>query len=349
MSLEYIKFGDICINDTFFDTLKADYSEFIDWFTRKKDEYAYIHRNSFGNLDGFLYYKIENESVFDGVNPLLPAKNRLKIGTFKIEPHGTRLGERFLKKSLDVAFINDIKEVYLTIFPKYSYLISFLKCYGFFEVGVKSTYNGNELILLKMMRGYTQSITADYPFINRNSRKFVLSIYPEWHTRLLPDSILNNESYDAVIKDVSYTNSIHKIYLTAMHGTGQLRCGDILVIYRTTDNMGPANYRSVISSLCVVEEVKNISEFPTFGSFFDYASPYTVFSQNELINLYDSKKYPVIIRFTYNYAFPKRVIREQLLSNVHIVQDYWGFFQLDDKQFLQIMALGNCDERIIFN
>jgi len=37
-----------------------------------------------------------------------------------------------------------------------------------------------------------------------------------------------------IVKDVSHTNSIHKIYLTKMQGTEQLKRGDLLVIYRTS-------------------------------------------------------------------------------------------------------------------
>lgn len=82
-----------------------------------------------------------------------------------------------------------------------------------------------------------------------------MSIYPDYHTRMLPDSILNNESHD-LIQDVSHTNSIHKIYLCAMEGTSNFKPGDIIVTYRTTDRQGPARYRSVITSVCVVEEYK---------------------------------------------------------------------------------------------
>ena len=36
----------------------------------------------------------------------------------------------------------------------------------------------------------------------------------------------------------------------------QMNRGDLIVIYRTSDKLGPADYRSVVTSVCVVEEVK---------------------------------------------------------------------------------------------
>jgi hypothetical protein len=99
MPLEYLNFSEVNIGDTFSDSLKADYAEFMEWFHRKYGQFAYVHKDSSGNIDCFLYYKIESGVVPDA-SPSLDARNRLKIGTFKIAPHGTRLGERFLKKRL---------------------------------------------------------------------------------------------------------------------------------------------------------------------------------------------------------------------------------------------------------
>src|SRR5699024_8546334 len=39
-----VKFGELDINDSFFDSLKKDYTGFVDWFTRKKDEYVFCYK-----------------------------------------------------------------------------------------------------------------------------------------------------------------------------------------------------------------------------------------------------------------------------------------------------------------
>ncbi|WP_145956470.1 hypothetical protein [Burkholderia pseudomallei] len=58
MNLEYKKFADISLSDPFFDSLKADYIEFEDWFKRKADNQAYVFYSEDGTLDGFLYLKV---------------------------------------------------------------------------------------------------------------------------------------------------------------------------------------------------------------------------------------------------------------------------------------------------
>lgn len=347
MDLERLEFNQIDINDPFFDSLKEDYKEFTNWFSRKSNEKAYIIKNSNNLIDGFLYHKIETEEIND-VSPALPEKKRIKIGTFKINPHGTRLGERFLKKSLDYALFEKAEEVYVTIFSKHEYLVSSFKKYGFKEAAFKDTENGRELVLVKKMGEFSGNLKQDYPFINFSGRKFILSIYPEWHSRLLPDSILKNENPDALLEDVSHTNSIHKIYLAKMKGMEEISKGDILVIYRTTDRPGNARYRSVATSVCVVEEYKNINTFSSEEDFLKYASSYSIFNLEELKKYYKTKRYPKIIRFCYNLALNKRVTRDTML-NMGIESPYWGFFEITDQQFEGILLEGKINESIIIN
>jgi hypothetical protein len=143
MNLELVKFRDANINDRFFDSLKFDYNEFLQWFSKKADENAYIHRDNSGNINGFLYHKIEQEELSDFIPPQI-VKKRLKIGTLKIDSHGTRLGERFIKKSLDYAFLEKVEEVYVTVFAKHTNLISLFYKYGFEHLADKKSKNGIE-------------------------------------------------------------------------------------------------------------------------------------------------------------------------------------------------------------
>lgn len=99
MQLKLTQFKDINLADPFFDSLKADYKEFSAWFIKKAEDSVYIFQKDNGELDGMLYLKLEDGSQED-LTPNLPAARRIKVGTFKINAHGTKLGERFLKKFL---------------------------------------------------------------------------------------------------------------------------------------------------------------------------------------------------------------------------------------------------------
>lgn len=113
MDLQVQRFSDIDLNDSFFDSLRASYPEFNEWYNKKAaagaTAYCYYVDNE---LKDFLYLKIEEEELSD-LTPALPAKKRLKVGTFKVDNdnrHTTR-GERFMKKIMDMAIAEDVDEL----------------------------------------------------------------------------------------------------------------------------------------------------------------------------------------------------------------------------------------------
>lgn len=228
--MNYTRFADINLDDPFFDSLKRNYAEFTDWFMRKavSGESAYILTNAKGLIDAFLYLKIETESVSD-IEPSLEEGVKIKVGTLKVNAHGTRLGERLVKKIFDYAVVNNADIVYVTVFDEHESLIDLLIRYGFTQYGFKQTINGKEKVLVKSMREIHNDLLLDYPLIQtKEARKFVLSIRPEFHSKLFPDSILNNEAPYDIIRDVSATNSIHKTYLCYMRGVQELKANDVV-------------------------------------------------------------------------------------------------------------------------
>lgn len=346
-------FNDINLSDPFFDSLKQDYPSFPEWYDRKSKAgaKAFIQKDEAGMLQAFLYMKQETEELND-INPPMPAANRLKVGTFKIEAHNTKLGEHFIKKIVQSALLIQAKEIYVTIYKKHAPLIRLLQRYGFVEYGTKGEGEDPELVYVKSMRNFNGDLLSDYPFIHTNGcRKFILAIKPEYHTPLFPDSILDTETRnkDELIKDVTHTNSIHKIYLSNMSGLDQLRRGDILLIYRTSDGQGPAKYRSVVSSVCVVEEIKKAKDFAGIDDFLRYANAYSVFDEAELKSWF-GKPNMVVIKMTYNAAFDRRVTRNELIEEVGLnAEDYWGFFEITDEQFNDIISRGKINESLIID
>lgn len=347
-------FNEIDLSDSFFDSLRVNYPGFDEWFLGKaqKGESAYVFFNDDKIVD-FLYLKDENEKVLmdDG---FLEEKRRLKVGTFKIEKRGTSRGERFMKRILDCAVKGNFEEIYATMFDdtdELSHLRSFFEHFGFEFVGYKTNTNGRkECVLVRNMCQHKNDILLDYPFVNTHGKnKYVLSIYPEFHTKLFSDSALNFETVD-ILEDVSETNSIVKIYICWMEGVSQLQSGDNIIIYRTNDKKGSAYYRSVATSLCTVLEVKSNYNFDSKEDFVRYCNRYSIFEESKLNMLYSQRKTCYVIKMLYNVAFNKRVIRKSLLEDVKIPSDvYWGFVKLTNDQFDKIIELGEVDERYIID
>lgn len=349
MDLQLQPFSSINLDDPFFDSLKASYPEFVQWYSKKavQGAEAYVFHDDQGLVTDFLYMKIEIEEMSD-VIPALPAKRRLKVGTFKILPRHTRRGERFMKKIMDKAMAEKVDEVYVTIFPteELRYLIHLFEQFGFCHKADKP-HEGREAewVMVKDLLTMKGDVREDYPRMRTHGvRKWLLGIFPEWHTKLFPDSILNNESYD-MVQDVTPTNGIYKIYISWNGECAQMKKGDLVVIYRTSDQLGPAWYRAVATTVCTVYEVKSRSEFKDEADFMDYTQ-YSVFTNEERHEWFCSKRGFVVIKMLYNVAFSKRVIRKDLVEQAGLDPSVrCSLLPLSDNLFNNIITLGKADER----
>jgi len=345
-NIQIAKFKDISLDDPFFESLINNYKEFLTWFKKKANELAYIMNDEDNLLQAFLYLKEEYGPLTD-VDPQLPDAHYLKVGTFKINAHGTRLGERFIKKIFDYALNKKIKKIYVTIFPEHKALINLLENFGFKKVSTKTSINGIEDLLLKNLDSISGKVESDYPMINLSGNQYLLAIYPKFHTRLFPDSILVNEDAN-IVDDVSYTNSIQKIYICKMKGVEELIRGDALIIYRTKDDLGSAWYRAVATSLCMVEDVRKKSSFSNANDFISYCSSRSVFTDQELKDFYGNWDNLYVIKMTYNGALHSRIIRKRLVQEVGLdTNKYWGFMPLTPIQFKHIAQLGGFDGSLI--
>ena len=346
-------FREIDLNDPFFDSLKASYREFSDWFERKADERAYVSYAPNAKLQAFLYLKLERGPISD-INPPLNTASCLKVGTFKIDAHGTRLGERFVKIIVDTVLRQNLRIAYITIFPEHEPLIRILETYGFRKQGTKNGPNGTEDVYVKDMQFLTGNPELDYPVVNTQGKnKWLMAIYPKFHTNLFPDSILKTE-HPSSIQDTSHTNSIHKVYVGGYRGFPQVTPQDCLIIYRCVErnSLKPAWFTSVATSLCAVEEILPASAFGSAQEFVAYCKKYSVFDEAELCTWY-RKRGTFAVKMTYNLAFPRRPNLRTLVEE-HAVPHpkegaYMGFLKLTDDAFKTILNLGKIHEGFVIH
>ena len=346
INLQHLAFSEIDIKDSFFDTLKKDYDRFEEWFNRKKinHEDAYVQYDDENRLMGFLYLKMEESNIVTDVEPPIEGEGILKIGTFKIKAHGTKMGEQFLKVLFDYAVEKKAEICYVTIFEKHKSLINLIRQYGFKEWGTKGEGEKLEKVYSKNMRQITGNLWFDYPMVIPNGhRKFLLSIYPQYHSKMFPESILTNESRN-MIKDISYTNSIQKNYVCSMQGVENLQKGDIIVLYRTAESGRSAEYSAVATTVCTVTEIKLQNSFSDFEDFYLYTNRFTVFDKDDLAYWYNRGGLKVI-SMLYNFPLKRRIVRHELINKIGLPREiYWGFFELSDKDFMNIVNYGQANE-----
>lgn len=265
LNVKLTKFADVDLDDVFFDTLREDYEgkKFNDWFKKKalSDESAYVFKDETGLLQGFLYLKVEkpDEPDYKKVTPNLSAKLRLKIGTFKINSSGFRLGERFLKIIFDNALDKKVKEIYVTMFEdkrdEVKRLKTLLEDWGFKKFGVKG--NG-EIVLIKTLETYddTKNPKFNYPIVKKNIQSSFLPIKAQFHTDLFPDNILKNEDMHLYADNLAHRYALEKIYITRYNDKrGELKPGDLMFVYRMAEDYEIKGYRSVVSGLVIIEDI----------------------------------------------------------------------------------------------
>ena len=345
-------FGKIDIKDSFFDSFRTDYKGFDAWFNRKADEEAYVCQSDTGEMLAFLYVKREEaDENYTDIEPAFSKKNRLKIGTFKVISNGYKLGERFLKIVFDNALNYHVDEVYVTLFRRteeHERLIGLLEDWGFCQHGAKRTPTGDELVFVKTFHPVPDQAQPKltYPFIDRERRYFIVPIYPQYHTELFPDSILNNESPQDFIENEPHRNAIQKVYICRSIYR-DLEPGDIIAFYRTG-----GYYKAVISTVGIVEGV--VHDISSEDDFIQLCRKRSVFTDNQLKEHWNYQKWnrPFIVNFLYLYSFPKRLnlktlIELGIIADVHSAPR--GFVQITQEQFNVLIRESNADESFIID
>lgn len=343
-------FGNITLENEFFNTYKEDYIDFDKWFNKKADEISYICSSN-ERIFAFLYLKIEDESEsYSDITPPFTRKKRLKIGSLKVQLNGLKIGERFFKIIFDNALHFSVDEIYVTIFPKrveQIRLINILKDFGFRYHGIKESSSGKEEVYIRDFSRRASSVSPKitYPFMSAYARKFLVPIYPEYHTNLFPDSILRTESPLDFVENEPFRNAISKVYVSRSLKRG-LKTGDIIIFYRTG-----GYYKSVVTTLGIVDGV--YTSIKNLHHFIDLCRKRSIFSDEELKQQWggiSSTNRPFIVSFLYSYSFPRRINLKRLIelgviSNISSAPR--GFEEISDGSFKKIIKETGSDESII--
>lgn len=340
LAVQKVPIGSIDVNNEFFDSLRHTYKDFDIWFNRKCDEEAYVCRDDSGRLLGFLYLKPENvDENYSDISPCFLPKKRLKIGTFKVDATGFRLGERFIKIIFDNAIEQNVDEIYVTLFensPELETLATLLSRWGFENYGIKKSTG--ETVLIKQMKQYRSAVSPreNFPNLRYDTQKFIMPIRPQYHTSLLPDSILNNENENDFLTKTPYRYALQKVYIS-FAPERNVRPGDIVIFYRN-GVPGNAGHTAVLTSVAIVDEA--ISGFKSKEEYMAHVQNRSVFTDNELEEFWDKHKdNQLVLKFIFVTSLKKRPILK-FLWDAGIIEIHKGprpFTRITDNQFEMIM------------
>lgn len=311
LSVEKTYFGNIKVNDSFFDSFRNAYTDFNHWFARKCDEEAYICHSDDGKILGFLYLKTEgtSENYSDIEPPFLP-KRRLKVGTFKVESTGFRLGERFVKIIFDNALQRKVDEIYVTLFNDREELVALeelLYRWGFIFHGVKHNGEKAEDVLVKPLHTMIENASPklNFPNFSHLCNKFILPIMPQYHTTLLPDSQLNSENRIDFLGREPHRYALQKVYVS-WASTNGAKPGDLILFYRMGLSGENKKYKSVVSTIAIVDEI--IENICSEDELLSLCQNRSVFTVDELKGFWNKHRYNLkILKFIFVKSLSKRL------------------------------------------
>lgn len=311
LAVEKVYFGNVDVNDSFFDSFRSAYDGFDRWFARKCDEEAYICRSDDNRILGFLYLKTEGTSEnYSDIEPQFLPKRRLKVGTFKVESTGFRLGERFIKIIFDNALQRKVDEIYVTLFTDRGELVALeelLYRWGFVFHGIKRNGEQKEKVLVKYLHTMIDGARPklNYPNCSYSCNKFILPIMPQYHTTLLPDSQLNSENRIDFLGREPHRYALQKVYISWAPTNGA-KPGDLILFYRMGAHGENKKYKSVVSTVAIVDEI--IENIRSEDDLLSLCQNRSVFTVDELKKFWAKHRYNLkILKFIFVKSLTKRL------------------------------------------
>jgi hypothetical protein len=346
LSVTKTKFGDLNIENTFFDTFKIDYPGFEDWFAKKCDEDAYVCYDDGHDILGFLYLKTEETNEpYPYISPTFLPKRRLKIGTFKVESTGFRLGERFIKIIFDNALKRQVEEIYVTLFEnrqELAALQSLFERWGFERYGTNKSTGKEEAVFVKRLNTFNPQISPkkNFPNLSYDVNKFIIPIYARWHTHLLPDSQLNTENKVDFLGKDACKYALQKVYISWATSAQEAVSGDLVLFYRIAASGEKKAYKSVISTLGMIDEIKK--DFASKNDFLRFCQNRSVFSIEDLSKFWNQYSNNLsVIRFIQVAPLVRRPILQELWDNsiISFPDGPRPFTKLTNDQYDKILQL----------
>lgn len=270
VAIKKVRFKDINVNQSFFDSYRDEYVGFNDWFQKKSDEYVYVTIGTNDELTSFLYLKYEgpNDNCGDIV-PRFKNARRLKIGSFKVMLNGVKTGEAYFKIIFEEALKQKVDEIYVTVFDTYSNrrrLISRLERWGFSYYGTKE---GNELVYVRdFNKKALVKCRLSYPFHKIGNINYLIPLSAQYEEDLFGD--IHSR------KTGVYNNPIRKLLILRQV---EIPHGSIILFYSKSKNR--------IASVGISEYCRH--GFTSFRDFIVFIKRRTTFSQAQLKELWESQ------------------------------------------------------------
>lgn len=346
MSLRYLVGN---LNNVFFNSLRADYKGFDEWFMKaaKSDRYCYVFKSN-ETIGAILIYKVESAAShrISGVYD-----EAIKMCTFKVAEttFGNKIGELFLSKMFSFCIEKGIPNLYLTVFPKQTHLINLIECFGFIRAIFENEDGKEELLYLKKISKGESKKAFDYndkhihPFYydGLSIEKYVVPIQDRYYQTLFKDGAFRQSQLfdrdDASLNEIQ-GNTITKAYICSSPRK-TMKEGSILFFYSSKS-------KKMIEPVGILESLNRISDYSQLMLF---VSKRTVFTESELKQMLESKEKLTVLLFRLVYYLKKPVIFKSIKKLGSFSNKFTTITALKEVDYQNLKINNHFDERYIIN
>jgi GNAT superfamily N-acetyltransferase len=322
------------LSSDFFDSLREGYAGFDDWFRSKAREnrMAWVYRDETDALAAICIYATQTNEAINDIGDHLSG-TALKLCTFKVGDavRGRKIGELFLKAAFRYATKYTCEHLFIHAnADRHEYLIRLLQDFGFEERGA---YAG-DLVLVK-----SHPITSPdaqilppleyarrfFPHFRIDTlvQKFLIPIQPHFHEILFPDY----QPIEPRLFGVSNTagNAIKLAYLSHAK-TKSIRAGDVVLFYRTNDEMS-------ITSVGIVDKFEILNDAASIASLVSRRTVYTIEQIDDM-----AKRQTKVILFRLVEHLPHPVTYDQLRREQVVSGPIQSICKITDESFSRVLA-----------
>lgn len=328
------------LDSTFFDTLRESYDGFNNWFRRKARDgvSAWVVRNHDNSLGAICIYDVQvNQQVTN--EGLILNGSSLKLCTFKVGEtmRGRKIGELFLKAAFKFATSNHHENIFIHgDYEKHGFLFDLLEDFGFVFVGTHLGQDVRDVVYLKKHPTTAPVINEEEPFSyfkkyfphfqrNANINKFIIPIQPQFHEVLFPDFNSGARRQMKLFQHENYAGNAIKLAYLCHAQTKQIISGDIVLFYRSTDEMA-------LTSIGVVESYEESNDAMLIAQ---KVSRRTVYNMHQISNM--AQKNTKVMLFRLIGHFPSPVDYNWLQANQLVSGAIQSIRRISDEAFTRVI------------
>lgn len=291
----------------FFDSLRASYTGFDDWFRAKAREgrRAWTMQQSDGQLGALCVFAHQNREQITEDGRMLRGVG-LKLCTFKVDApvRGRKIGELFLKAAFRHASAHGLEEIFIHGDDHDHFLFGLLEDFGFSRIGMHPGSGERDAVYLKehpinpptnLLNPFVY-VQQYFPHFRHDEavQKFIVPIKPAYHDILFPDYPFGKDIQLGLFQSQNQAGNAIKLAYLCHAPTKGMSSGDVALFYRSGD-------QSAVTSLGVVES------YGTFSDANDVASRVkrrTVYSMEEIAEMVKRPTKVMLFRLVKHFQHP---------------------------------------------